>query len=223
MDNLISKNTARLLEGLPPHVRAAAAAKTRTAGEVSQAIKGGIKIISHNYVQEAQKMLPSIGGRAKWHLIGKLQQNKVKKAIRIFDMIETVDSTALCEAIEKRCGEENIIMPVLIQVNIAGEDTKSGITPDEAARLLEETADLMHVSFEGLMTIEPFTENPEETRKYFRMMKELFDGIRSSLPAAKNFKHLSMGMSRTYKTAIEEGANIVRIGTDIFGERPARF
>ena len=219
MRDLITETTRKLLAEIPPHVEAAAAAKTRTAAEVRAAVDGGIRIIAHNYVQEAEKMLPEIKTRVKWHLIGKLQKNKVKKAVRIFDMIETADSLKLCEEIEKRCGAEGTVMPVLIQVNIAGEKTKSGIGPEEAGRFLEETRHFKHVSVEGLMTIEPFAGTPEESRTYFRRMKELFDELRNSHPAGGKLKHLSMGMSRTYKTAIEEGASIVRIGEGIFGPR----
>ncbi len=219
MHDSITEKTREILEGIPPHVEAAAAAKTRTAGEVLAAVKGGIKIIAHNYVREAGEMLPAVGKGVKWHMIGKLQKNKANKAIRIFDMIETADSLNLFEALEKRCAAEAGVMPVLVQINIAGESTKAGIAPEEAERFLEETGDFRHVPVQGLMTIEPFTSSPEEARKYFRRMRELYDELRSFHPAAGNFRYLSMGMSRTYKTAIEEGASIVRIGTGIFGER----
>lgn len=215
MDKFISENARKLLKEIPPGVLVEAAAKTRTAGEALSVIEGGIKIIAHNYVQEAEKMKTEIGDRARWHLIGPLQKNKVRKAVKIFDMIETVDSSGLLHEIEKRCSREGLNMPVLVQVNIGGEDSKSGVPPGAAGKLFEEAQNLGHVRAEGLMTIEPFTEKPEEARKYFRMMKELFDELKSRHPG---IKYLSMGMSRTYKIAVDEGANMVRLGTCIFGE-----
>lgn len=216
MDNSIAERASEILAGIPPHVKAAAAAKARTPGEVLQAIEGGIRIVSHNYVQEAQKMKSVIGEKAEWHLIGNLQKNKVKTAVRIFDMLETVDSLRLLEEIENRCAELGLKMPVLVQVNIAGEKTKSGVPPEKAEALLDAAAGFEHVSPQGLMTIEPFAPDPEESRKYFRRMKDLFDRLKSGRPS---LKCLSMGMSRTYRIAIEEGAGIVRIGTGIFGDR----
>ncbi len=219
MNDPITERTRKILSELPPHVLASAAAKKRTTREVEAAIEGGIGIIAHNYVQEAEKMLPSIGRKVKWHLIGNLQKNKVKKAIRVFDMIETIDSLALCEAIEKQCAKESAFMAVLIQVNIAGEKTKNGISPGETGKFVEELSAFEHLKPEGLMTIEPYSIDKEESRKYFAGMKSLFEDIKRRSPAGAGFKYLSMGMSGSYKLAIEEGANLVRIGTKIFGER----
>lgn len=219
MDNSITQRTRKILAELPPRAEAAAAAKTRTPEEVRAALAGGIRIIAHNYVQEAEKMFPRIGRTARWHLIGKLQRNKAGRAVRLFDMIETADSVKLCEALDKHCRSEGKIMPLLLQINIAGESSKSGISPGEAGGFLEEAGKFRHVSVQGLMTIEPFALSAEESRKYFKRMKELFDELKTCRPEAAGFKYLSMGMSRTYKTAVEEGANIVRIGTTIFGAR----
>ncbi len=219
MNNLITERTERILKQIPPGVEAVAAVKTRTAEEVEAALLGGIRIIGHNYVQEAEKMFPVIGDRAGWHLIGRLQGNKVKRAVRIFDMIETVDSLKLMESIEKHSAAAGVIMPCLIQINIAKEKTKTGIPPAGAERLIREASSFQNVRVEGLMAIEPAAEKEDEQRGYFRSMKSLFDELKSSGPANAPLKYLSMGMSATCMTAIEEGANLVRIGTSIFGPR----
>lgn len=219
MDNPVTERTKKILAEIPPGAEAAAAAKTRTAEEVRAAIAGGIRIIAHNYVQEAEKMFAQIGRAARWHLIGKLQRNKAGRAVRLFDMIETIDSLKLCGAVDRHCRSEGKTMPVLLQINIAGESSKSGISPEEAGSFLKEAGRFRHVSLQGLMTIEPFSASPDESRKYFRSLKELFGELKRTVPEAEGFKYLSMGMSRTYKTAIEEGASIVRIGTTIFGAR----
>ncbi len=219
MNNLITERTEKILKQIPPGVEAVAAVKTRTIEEVEAALLGGIRIIGHNYVQEAGKMFLAVGNRARWHLIGRLQGNKVKKAVRIFDMIETVDSLKLMESIEKHSARDGVIMPCLIQINIAGEKTKAGILPSGAERLIRESSSFRNVRIEGLMTIEPAAKKEDEQRGHFRSMKSLFEELKNSNPANAPLKYLSMGMSQTYMTAIEEGANLVRIGTSIFGPR----
>jgi hypothetical protein len=197
------------LSGLPGHVELVAAAKGRSAEEILEAIEGGVKIIGENYSQEAEEKFNIIGAKVKWHFIGRLQKNKVKKAVRIFDMIETVDSVEIASAIDKSCAEIEKVMPVLIEVNSGKEKNKSGILPEDAKNI----SGFKNIKPSGLMTMGPFLKNPEDYRPYFKETKKLFDRIKIN----HGIKYLSMGMSDSYKVAIQEGANLVRIGTAIFG------
>lgn len=218
---MIKENVKKLLESLPEGVRLVAAVKTRTPEEILEAIQAGITIIGHNYVQEAEARFSLIGRQAEWHLIGHLQSNKAKKAVGIFDMIETVDSFKLAGAIDKACRNMGRTMPVLIEINSGEEPQKAGVMPHDAASLIQEIASLKHVRIMGLMTMGPFTGDPEEARPYFQKTRAVFDDIaKSNIPGVK-MEILSMGMSNSYQVAIEEGANMVRIGTKIFGERYA--
>lgn len=217
---MIRENVRKLLKELPQGVSLVGAAKTRTPEEILEAVEGGLEIVGENYVQEAERAFKVIGSRAKWHMIGHLQTNKAKKAVRVFDMIETVDSMKLAREIDKACevfGRE--VMEVLIEINSAEEPQKAGVMPEDAAQLIREMAHLTHVRVKGLMTMGPFAGDPEEIRPYYRKTKALFDGIRSMEIPGVNMAHLSMGMSDSYRVALEEGANMVRIGTGIFGER----
>ncbi|RLE14531.1 YggS family pyridoxal phosphate-dependent enzyme [Candidatus Aerophobetes bacterium] len=215
----IKENVISLLKEIPEGVILVAAAKNRTPQEVQEAVDAGIKVIGENYVQEAEKVFSVVGKKVKWHFIGHLQKNKVKKAIKIFDLIETVDSVELAREIDKRCAQMGKFMPVLCEVNIAREKTKSGVYPEEVEELIREISSLEHLKVMGLMTMGPFFENPEKLRPYFRETKQIFQEIkRKSIPNVE-MRYLSMGMSTSYKIAIEEGANIVRIGTKIFGPR----
>lgn len=217
---MIRENVRKLLKELPQGVSLVGAAKTRTPEEILEAVEGGLEIVGENYVQEAERAFKMIGSRAKWHMIGHLQTNKAKKAVRVFDMIETVDSMKLAREIDKACevfGRE--VMEVLIEINSAEEPQKAGVMPEDAAQLIREMAHLTHVRVKGLMTMGPFAGDPEEIRPYYRKTKALFDGIRSMEIPGVNMAHLSMGMSDSYRVALEEGANMVRIGTGIFGER----
>ena len=215
----IKQNVKQILSELPNGVELVAAAKSRTAEEVLEAIESGVKIIGENYVQEAERIYKVIGNRAKWHFIGYLQKNKVKKAVRLFDMIETVDSVDLAMEIDKRCAQIGKIMPVLIEINSGREKQKSGVLPENAEQLVREISHLQNIKVTGLMTMGPRFGNPEDSRPYFVETKRLFDQIkRLDLPNVE-MRYLSMGMTNSYKVALEEGANMVRIGTRIFGER----
>ena len=216
---MIKENVKGLLQKLPSNVGLVAAAKTRTAAEIQEAIEAGIKIIGENYVQEAQKAFAVIGNRAKWHFIGHLQKNKVKPAVKIFDIIETVDSKALAEEIDKVCAQEKKIMPVLVEINSGREKQKFGVMPEEAEELIKGISHLNNIKIMGLMTMGPFSGNPELARPYFSETRRIFDNIRALGLNGVEMKHLSMGMTNSYQIAIEEGANIVRIGSKIFGER----
>ncbi|HEY97508.1 MAG TPA: YggS family pyridoxal phosphate-dependent enzyme [Dehalococcoidia bacterium] len=212
----IRENINSICHELPPDVQLLAAAKSRSPEEVEEAVAAGIKIIGENYVQEAENARELIGSRVAWHFIGHLQKNKVKKAVELFDMIETVDSVELAREIEKRCAQSGKTMPVLIEINSGREPQKSGVYPEKAVDLINEIADLKNIKVMGLMTMGPLTGNPEELRPYFRETRKLYDKIaRLGLPRVE-MKYLSMGMTDSYKTAIEEGANLVRIGSKIF-------
>lgn len=216
---MMKENIKRIISELPKEVILVAAAKTRAPNEVRRAINAGVQIIGENYVQEAEDAFAALGRIAQWHFIGHLQKNKVKKAVPIFDMIETVDSLKLGERIDRECKKLGKMMPVLVEVNSGREPQKSGVLPEEAEKLVRELAELPHIHVQGLMTMGPRFGDPELARPYFQETKRLFDQL-SNLPIEDTEMHyLSMGMSNTYEIAIEEGANMVRIGTKIFGER----
>lgn len=216
---MIEENVKKILDELPPGVELMAAAKSRTPKEILQAVEAGVTTIGENYVQEALTAFEVVGSLVKWHFIGHLQKNKVKKAIQIFDMIETVDSIELAREIDKRCSQHGRIMPVLVEINSGREPQKFGVLPEDAETLIKEMLSLQNVKIEGLMTMGPMFGNPENARPYFIETRKIFDQLRTlSLPGAE-MRYLSMGMTNSYKVAIEEGANIVRIGTKIFGPR----
>ncbi len=216
---MIRDNVKRILAELPEGVQLVGAAKTRTAEEVLEAIEAGLTILGHNYVQEAERLFDVVSQPVKWHMIGHLQSKKAKKAAAIFDMIETVDSMKLAKAIDKACKGLTKTMPILVEINSGEEAQKAGVMPENAISLLQEISTLAHVKVRGLMTMGPFSGDPEDARPYFRKTKKLFDEIRSLNLAKVDMAVLSMGMSNSYDVAIEEGANLVRIGTKIFGER----
>lgn len=215
----ITENVRALLAELPPGVELVAAAKTKTPQDIMEAIEAGIRIIGQNYVQEAQAAFAAVGRRCAWNFIGHLQTNKAKKAVEIFDLIETVDSIELAREIDKRAAASGRDMAVLIEINSGQEDQKAGVRPDEAEALLRAIAPLSHVRVKGLMTMGPFEGNPEDSRSYFRETKILFDRFRGLDVPGIEMRWLSMGMTNSYRVAIEEGANRVRIGTKIFGPR----
>lgn len=218
----IEESVAEILNSLPPGVLLVAAAKTRTPEEVQAAIRAGIKIIGYNYVQEAERMYQIVAGNSvKWYMIGHLQRNKVKKAVKLFDMIETIDSVQLAEAVNKRCTREEKIMPVLIEINSGKESNKTGVLPEKVDELVTRIRGLPHLRVQGLMTMGPRFGNPEEARPYFKATKAAFDRLSKAGIPNVEMRYLSMGMSNSYQIAIEEGANIVRIGTRLFGERDA--
>jgi pyridoxal phosphate enzyme (YggS family) len=215
----IRQNVNQILNELPDGVQLVAAAKTREPREILEAIEAGIKIIGENYVQEAERAYKSIGNKAEWHFIGHLQKNKVKKAVEIFDMIETVDSIEIAEEIDRRCAQAGETMPVLIEINSGREKQKSGIFPEYAEQLIKEISAFPNIRVMGLMTMGPRFGIPEDSRPYFVETKKLFDKIKKLNLLNVEMKYLSMGMTNSYKIALEEGANIVRIGSKIFGER----
>ena len=218
-NNIIRRNVRQILEELPAGVELVAAGKTRDPNEILEAIKAGIRIIGENYVQEAERAYQLIGNRVAWHLIGHLQKNKVKKAVALFDLIETVDSMEIAREIDKKCAQIGKVMPVLIEVNSGREKQKTGVLPEHAEELIRETSTLPYISVKGLMTMGPRFGNPEDARPYFVATKQLFDRIKGLHLPNVEMKYLSMGMTNSYKVALEEGTNMVRIGTLIFGDR----
>lgn len=216
---MIEENVKAILKELPPDVELVAAAKARAPEEILRAAEAGVRIVGENYVQEALAAFKVLDRRVKWHFIGHLQTNKVKKAIEIFDMIETVDSIKLAQEIDKRCTQKNKIMPVLIEINSGREPQKHGVLPEEAVELIKEISKLKNIKIQGLMTMGPFSGDPEDARPSFVETRKLFERFRElNLPDVE-MRYLSMGMTNSYRVAIEEGANLIRIGTKIFGPR----
>jgi pyridoxal phosphate enzyme (YggS family) len=207
-----------------------AVGKERSVEDVREAVEAGIGDIGENRVQEAvlkKKRFLSLRAAnydpqaVRWHLVGHLQTNKVKQAVSIFDLIHSIDSVKLAGAIDKEAAKSGKIQNILIQVNTSFEETKSGIRPDELIPMVLEVVRLKNVCFKGLMTIAPFTDDPEKVRLYFRELKQLLDEV-NAVPACRQAgtdapRILSMGMSDDFEVAVEEGATMVRIGRGIFG------
>jgi hypothetical protein len=212
----IRENTERILKELPSDVQLVIAGKGRSIPELMEAIEGGAKIIGENYVQDTEIAYAAIGNRVDWHFIGHLQKNKVKRAVELSDMIETVDSAELAREINKRSAAINKIMPVLIEVNSAREANKSGVLPENIIALAGEITQLPNIRLTGLMTMGASSSDPEAVRQYFALTRKLFEELKHSNLANVEMKYLSMGMTDSYHIALQEGANIVRIGTGIF-------
>lgn len=217
----IKQNVRQILTELPAGVQLVAAAKTREPREILEAVEAGVRIVGENYVQEAEKAHQVVGKKAEWHFIGHLQKNKVKKAVDIFDMIETVDSIEIAAEIDKRCAQAGKTMPVLIEINSGREEQKAGVYPEDAEGLIGEISTLQHVRVMGVMTMGPPVGQTEDSRPYFRETRRVFERIKESNLPNVEMKYLSMGMTDSYPIALEEGANIIRIGSRIFGERTA--
>ncbi len=216
---MIKENVERILAELPNGVELVAAAKARTPEEVLEAVQAGIKVIGENYIQEAKSAYEIVGKKVKWHFIGTLQKHNVRmKMLEIFDMIETVDSLEIAKEINKRCAQIGKVMPMLIEINSGREPQKSGALPENAEQLIREISNLEHIKVMGLMTMGPRFGNPEDSRPYFIETKGIFERIKKLELSNVEMEYLSMGMTNSYKIALEEGANIVRIGTKIFGE-----
>ena len=217
---LIKQNINKLLAELPDGVELVAAAKTRTPEEILEAVEAGIKIVGENYVKEAKEAYEVVGKRVRWHLIGTLQKHNVRrKVLEIFDMIETVDSLDIAREIDKRCAQIGKIMPILIEVNSGREPQKSGVLPEDVERLVRGITSLGNIKMMGLMTMGPRFGTPEDSRPYFVETRKIFEKIKGLKLPNVEMRYLSMGMTNSYKVALEEGANIIRLGTRIFGER----
>ncbi len=218
-ERAISDSVQQLLESIPSEVTLVAAAKRRSVGEVRAAIDAGVKHIGHNYVQEAALICGQLGGLAQWHMIGHLQRNKAKTAVEIFDMVETVDSWPLAKELERICARTDTRMPVLIEVNSGREASKTGLLPEDLHSFVGRFAELEHLALVGLMTMGPRFGDPEQARPFFQETRKAYESLSHLDLPHVNMRWLSMGMSNSYRVAIEEGANLVRIGTKIFGPR----
>jgi pyridoxal phosphate enzyme (YggS family) len=198
-----------------------AVSKTVSAEQVQAAYEAGVKHFGESRVQEMEaKQLKLAGLDATWHLIGHLQTNKARRAVRLFDRVDSVDSLRLAEKLDSVASEEGKILPVLIEVHLGGETTKSGVAEGEVASVAKGLADLPHLKLRGLMTVPPFFERAADARPYFRRLRELRETLKDSL--GNSLPVLSMGMSHDFEIAIEEGATEVRVGTAIFGGRAVK-
>ncbi len=217
---LIKQNIAKLLAELPDGVELVAAAKMRTPEEILEAVKAGIKIIGENYVKDVKEAYEVVGKRVRWHFIGTLQKHNIRRnVLEIFDMIETVDSLDIAREIDKRCAQIGKIMPILVEVNSGREPQKSGVLPEDVEQLVRGISSLRNIKVMGLMTMGPRFGTPEDSRPYFVETRKIFNKIKELGLTNVEMEYLSMGMTNSYQVALEEGANIIRIGTLIFGER----
>lgn len=207
----------------PTEITLLGASKQVDPERILLAIECGLHHIGENRVQEAEAKLasiPALRERATWHMIGHLQKNKVRRALRLFDVIQSVDSIRLAQALERVAGELGRALPVYIEVNVAEEATKFGVRPDDLFPLAETLAGCAHLRVDGLMTIPPYTDDPEAARPYFRQLRELLDELNRRRILPGEIRGLSMGMSHDFEVAIEEGATLIRLGTAIWGPRP---
>ena len=202
-------------------IKLVAVSKTHPAAVLQDAISIGMTTFGENKVQEAESKITEVGRlKAEWHLIGHLQSNKARRAVQLFDVIHSVDSIDLATRLERICVEENRPkLPVFVQVDLGGEDTKSGIAEPKLPALIDYLKVCRRVSFEGLMILPPFFDNAEDVRPYFQKLRRLRDELASQSAFRERRGELSMGMSHDFEIAIEEGATVIRVGTAIFGER----
>ena len=203
----------------PQSVRLMAVSKTVAPERIREALEAGITLLGENYVQEAREKIPAIGHAAEWHMIGHLQTNKVKYVVHLFDWIHSVDRLELARELDKRAGQNNRRLNVLIEVNVSGEESKNGMEPDAALELVRQVSLLPNISVHGLMTMPPYSDNPENSRPYFQALRKLRDEISAAAIPNIRMDELSMGMTDDFEVAIEEGTTIIRVGRAIFGKR----
>lgn len=201
-------------------IRMVAVSKTMPAEVVREAIEAGVTDLGENYIQEAKEKINALATYpVTWHYIGHLQSNKAKYAVRLFDLIHSVDSLKLAKELDKYAKKNDKIQTILIQVNVAREDSKSGVYLEDSMRLLREVSRLENISVKGLMTMPPYFNAPEKVRPFFAALRQFRDQIKKEAIPNISMDELSMGMTGDFETAIEEGATMVRIGTAIFGDR----
>jgi hypothetical protein len=200
-------------------VRLMAVTKTVDDQRIFQAIAGGVDMIGENYVQEARRKIDLMGKSIEWHLIGHLQTNKAKYAVRLFDLIHSLDRIELARELDRRAHAAGLITKALIEVNISGEETKRGVALQDVLPLIREVCTLENLSIQGLMTMPPWFDDPRDARPFFVALRCLSDRIAAENLPRIQMRELSMGMSQDYEVAVEEGATIVRIGRGLFGER----
>jgi len=203
----------------PASVRLVVVTKTIDSERIKEAVDAGATILGENRVQEAKEKIEKPGALASWHLIGHLQANKARHAVKLFDLIHSVDNLELAAEIDRQAAKIGKKQNLLVEVNIAGEATKAGMAVKNAPALVREIAKHSNIAVQGLMTVPPFSEDPEDSRPYFRVLKELAESITLERIPGVSMRELSMGMSGDFAVAIEEGATLVRVGTAIFGER----
>ncbi len=196
-----------------------AVSKTFDSTTVQKAVDAGASELGENRVQEALSKAGQVRGDVRWHLIGHLQSNKARQAVETFDVIHTVDSSELAGRLDRIAGEMGRRPSVLVQVDLAHEATKSGALESELPSIIETLDSSRHLELQGLMTLPPFFDSPDQTRPYFRRLREILEGLNRSRPFERRLTELSMGMSHDFEVAIEQGATMVRIGTAIFGGR----
>src|SRR6056297_1432664 len=211
----IKENIKNLKKEIPENVRILAAAKTRSTTEIRETVAAGVNIIGENYIQELESRyssLKDLGDKIEWHMIGHLQSNKINRALKYCSYIQTIESIKKARAINKRVPKaDRESISVLIEVNIGEQDSKFGIAPDfmKIAELAQGIDELEHLRLEGLMTIEPYGKKPDEIRPYFRKMKKFYDKLQNLNLPLSNIQTLSMGISNSYKVAIEEGSTMI--------------
>jgi pyridoxal phosphate enzyme (YggS family) len=200
-------------------VRLMAVTKTVDDDRIMEAIEAGVEIIGESYVQEAKRKIEKMGRTIDWHMIGYLQSNKAKYAVKLFDMIHSVDRMDLAHELDKRAKAADLMIKILIEVNVSGEESKSGVPCKDAIRLIRKVSSLNNLSIQGLMTMPPWFDDSEDARPYFVALRELRDRILDENVERVEMRELSMGMSGDFEVAVEEGSTIVRVGRSIFGER----
>jgi len=208
----------------PARVRLIAVTKSAPLEVIRHLVELGVRDLGENRVQEAAAKIPELDAIAgehqvQWHLIGHLQSNKARRAVELFDVVQSIDSLKLAERLDNIAGEFDQRLPAFIEVNLGGEESKSGVAPDQVLRLCEQVGKFANLELKGLMAVPPFSENPEDARPFFQRLRQLRDEARDTGIAGPDFKDLSMGMSGDFEVAIEEGATFVRIGTALFGAR----
>lgn len=230
MGNSIEENVNKIIKDLPKGVKLVAAGKGQSTIDIAKAVKAGIQIIGENYIRDAKNIYNQIKNLARLHFIGIPEQTKHDllrtKNLMMFDMIETIDSVEIAGEINKKLTEVNKVMPILIEVNSGRESQKAGVLPDQVIDVIKEVAEFENIKVLGLMTMGSTPhqsiknqKNRSNVKKCFKVTKKLFDEIKEMNIKNVDMKYLSMGMSNSYKIAIKEGANIIRVGSKIFGER----
>ena len=203
----------------PKEVTLIAVSKTKPVSMLKEAYDAGARCFGENKVQEIMDKHPQLPEDIQWHMIGHLQRNKVKYIVDKVSMIHSVDSLRLAQTIEQEAAKHNVCVPVLLEVNVAQEESKFGLKMDKVLPLIETIADFPHIEVQGLMTIAPYVENAEDNRDFFRQLKKLSVDIEAKNINNVSMSVLSMGMTGDYQVAVQEGATMVRVGTGIFGER----
>jgi pyridoxal phosphate enzyme (YggS family) len=203
----------------PLSVRLVVVTKTIDHDRIRETVAAGAAILGENRVQEAKEKIEALGKTASWHLIGHLQTNKAKYAVKLFDLIHSVDNLELAQEIDRQAAKIGKVQDILVEVNIAGEASKAGAVVKGAPGLVAEVARLKNISVRGLMTMPPYSENAEDSRSYFQKLRELAEAIAKNNIPNVSMNELSMGMSGDFEVAVEEGATLVRVGTAIFGTR----